>query len=124
MMNILQDVIRKMRKFVADRSLNERTTFLGGVVKDWADALETAMREKDAEIEWLTKENRILRKLDTDWQTLVRKLDTLDEKDAEIEKLREALWFIVREVHRGGPVDLRPAYELGILGDDDEVDEE
>jgi hypothetical protein len=44
------DVIREMRKFVADRSLNERTTFLGGVVKEWADALEQAMREPVAEV--------------------------------------------------------------------------
>jgi hypothetical protein len=48
------DVIRKMRKFVADRSLNERTTFLGGVVKEWADALEAAMREP---VGWVFREH-------------------------------------------------------------------
>jgi hypothetical protein len=38
-------IIEEMRKFVDDRSLNGRTTFLGGVVKEWVDALEASMRE-------------------------------------------------------------------------------
>jgi len=77
------------------------------------------------EIERLEKERDL-------WREEARRLcentehwrQEVDKKDAEIKKLREALWFVVREVHRGGPVDLRLAYELGILGDDDEVDKE
>ena len=45
-----KEIIREMRKFVADRSLNERTTFLGGVVKEWAESIEAAMREPVAEV--------------------------------------------------------------------------
>jgi predicted RNase H-like nuclease (RuvC/YqgF family) len=59
-------------------------------------ALDLENKEQAKEIERLTKENRILRKLDEEWQVLVKKLETLDEKDDEIERLLDLLreWVV------------------------------
>ena len=91
------DVIREMRKW-ADRDYPQ--------IGAWADTLEAAMREKDAEIEWLKNDLETAeRALDaqTDFRKEIERLNQRIEncqtakrlhfarKDAEIERLREAL---------------------------------